>query len=236
MASRNKGTAIESVSPALGVEKASMRVERVAFSSRRAAKTPLTERFLAAGLLAACAPVLAGATIAVAILSRRSPFVALRRVGLHGKPFWLLKLRTMWDRDRSSAEPAWVEYLEETDIPLVKTSADPRVTSRFAALARRFSLDELPQLVHVVEGKMRLAGPRPLTSLELDAFYGDSAAEILQVLPGITGLWQVMGRNRLTYKQRLRLDRFFVRHSGLKLYLWVLLRTPASVLRGQGAC
>jgi lipopolysaccharide/colanic/teichoic acid biosynthesis glycosyltransferase len=126
--------------------------------------------------------------------------------------------------------------MEETEIPLVKTSADPRVTSRFAAFARRFSLDELPQLVHVIQGKMRLAGPRPLTSLELDEFYGDSAAEILEVLPGITGLWQVMGRNRLTYKQRLRLDRFFVRRSGLGLYLWVLLRTPASVLRGNGAC
>ncbi len=129
-----------------------------------------------------------------------------------------------------------MEYLEETEIPLVKTDADPRVTSRLAAFARRFSLDEVPQLLHVVEGKMRIAGPRPLTQMELDAFYGDAAAEILEVLPGITGLWQVMGRNRLTYKQRLRLDRFFVRHGGRKLYLWVLLRTPGSVLRGQGAC
>jgi lipopolysaccharide/colanic/teichoic acid biosynthesis glycosyltransferase len=72
--------------------------------------------------------------------------------------------------------------------------------------------------------------------MELDTFYGDAAAEILEVLPGITGLWQVMGRNRLSYKQRLRLDRFFVRRGGKKLYLWVLLKTPASVLRGQGAC
>ncbi len=213
-----------------------MRVERIAFSPRQADTTPLVERCLAAMLLAVCMPVLAVAAIAVAILSRRSPFVALRRIGQHGKPFWLLKLRTMWDRDGLSSRREWVEYLEDTEIPLVKTSADPRVTSRFAAFSRRFSLDELPQLIHVVAGKLRLAGPRPLTSLELDAFYGDSAAEILEVLPGITGLWQVMGRNRLTYKQRLRLDRFFVRRRGLRLYLWVLLRTPASVLRGNGAC
>jgi lipopolysaccharide/colanic/teichoic acid biosynthesis glycosyltransferase len=181
-------------------------------------------------------PALAGAAIVVRMLSRRAPFVALRRVGLYGKPFWVLKLRTMWDRDATRPSDRWVEYLEETVVPLVKTDADPRVTSRFAAFARRFSLDEVPQLLHVVEGKMRIAGPRPLTQMELDTFYGDAAAEILQVLPGITGLWQVMGRNRLTYKQRLRLDRFFVRRGGRKLYLWVLLRTPGSVLRGQGAC
>src|SRR5580693_396392 len=90
MESRHKGTVIESDSPA-------MRVERIAFSSGRAATTPIAERCLAAGLLAASVPVLAGATLAVGILSRRSPFVALRRIGLHGKPFWLLKLRTMWD-------------------------------------------------------------------------------------------------------------------------------------------
>ena len=196
----------------------------------------MAERCLAAALLAASLPVLACATVTVGILSRKSPWIALRRIGLHGQPFWLLKLRTMWERSESSSGYTLVEYLEETEIPTVKTSADPRVTSRFAALARRFSLDELPQLVHVVQGKMRLAGPRPLTRMELDAFYGDSAEEILRVLPGITGLWQVMGRNRLTYKQRLRLDRFFVRRGGVKLYLWVLLRTPASVLKGQGAC
>ena len=229
MGSRQLGPVLESVSPAI-------RVEHRAPPPRLGAITPLTERCFAATLLALSLPALATATIAVGILSRRSPFVALRRIGLHGKPFWLLKLRTMWNGAEVSSDRSWVEYLEETEVPLVKTSADPRVTSRVAALARRFSLDELPQLIHVVEGKMRLAGPRPLTRLELDLFYGDAAPEILQVLPGITGLWQVMGRNRLTYKQRLRLDRFFVRNGGIRLYLWVLLRTPASVLRGQGAC
>jgi exopolysaccharide production protein ExoY len=227
MDSRHKGTVIESDSPA-------MRVERVAFPSHPAVTTPIAERCLAAGLFAASVPLLAAAVIAVRILSGRTPFVVLRRIGLHGEPFWLLKLRTMWEGTCSESERVWVEYLEETEIPIIKTSADPRVTSRFAAFARRFSLDELPQLIHVVQGKMRLVGPRPLTRLELDAFYGDSSEEILQVLPGITGLWQVKGRNRLTYKQRLRLDRFFVRRAGLKLYLWILLRTPASVLRGQG--
>jgi lipopolysaccharide/colanic/teichoic acid biosynthesis glycosyltransferase len=213
-----------------------LHVENVAYRVRPGATTPLVERCFASVMFALSLPALAGAAIVVRVLSRRAPFVALRRVGLHGKPFWVLKLRTMWDSPAPASSDGWVEYLEETEIPVVKTTADPRVTSRFAAFARRFSLDEVPQLLHVVKGKMRIAGPRPLTQMELDTFYGDAAAEILEVLPGITGLWQVMGRNRLTYKQRLRLDRFFVRRGGRKLYLWVLLRTPGSVLRGQGAC
>ena len=229
MGSRQVSPAVRSLSPDLQVEGASLR-------SRPGAVTPLVERCFASVMFALSLPALAGAAIAVRVLSRRAPFVALRRVGLYGKPFWVLKLRTMWDKDAPGSSGTWVEYLKETEVPLIKTDADPRVTSRFAAFARRFSLDEVPQLLHVIEGKMRIAGPRPLTQMELDAFYGDAAAEILEVLPGITGLWQVMGRNRLTYKQRLRLDRFFVRRGGRRLYLWVLLRTPGSVLRGQGAC
>lgn len=229
MGSRDFGPVLESVSTAVTVE-------RKAFPPALRATTPIAERCLAAAMLLASLPALAASAIAVGVLSRKSPFIALQRVGLHGKQFWLWKLRTMWDRANPPFQCGIVEYLYETEIPIVKTEADPRVTSRFAAFARRFSLDELPQFLHVVQGKMRLAGPRPLTRLELDVFYGDAAEEILQALPGITGLWQVMGRNRLTYKQRLRLDRFFVRRGGLRLYLWILLRTPKSVLRGHGAC
>ena len=173
--------------------------------------------------------------LTVRILSRKPPLVALQRIGLHGEPFWLLKIRTMWDCSPSDNQNGWVEYLAEMDVPAAKNGSDPRVTSRFAKLCRRLSLDEFPQLLHVIEGRMRLAGPRPLTRVELDTYYGEAADEILSVLPGITGMWQVLGRNNLTYRQRLRLDRFFVRRGGWRLYLWVLLRTPAAVVRGQGA-
>ena len=91
-----------------------------------------------------------------------------------------------------------------------------------------------PQLLHVVSGKMRLVGPRPLTQCELDLYYGDAAWEVLGARPGITGLWQVMGRNHLTYPQRRRLDLFFVRRMSLRLYWRVLLRTPWCVLSGAG--
>ena len=186
--------------------------------------------------------MLAGALLLVRFLSGRPPLVALRRIGLYGEPFWLFKIRTMWEGRQPPSEAGlalgalgWVEYKAEMEVPEVKHGRDPRVTSRFAGLCRRLSLDELPQLLQVARGTMRLAGPRPMTGPELDRYYGDAATEVLSVLPGITGLWQVRGRNRLTYRQRLRLDRFFVRHQGWRLYLWVLLRTPGSVIRGEGA-
>ena len=154
---------------------------------------------------------------------------------------WVLKIRTMWDRTRNEKRAAakkgpsrWIEYLPDAEAPVIKRGPDPRVTSRFARFCRRFSIDELPQLAHVASGKMRFAGPRPLTQIELEVHYREAAEEILSVRPGITGLWQVMGRNNLTYPQRRRLDRFFVRRLNWRLYWWVLLRTPGCVISGRG--
>ena len=107
--------------------------------------------------------------------------------------------------------------------------------SRFAAFLRKFSIDELPQLLHVLRGDMSLVGPRPLTRAELAKYYGEYATEIIQIQPGLTGLWQIRGRNRLSYRQRRRLDLFLVRRFGWLLYLKVLLCTPARVLTGRDA-
>ena len=193
------------------------------------------ERFFAAAALVLLLPLLAAIALLVLIASRRTPFIAHRRVGRHGVEFWMLKVRTMWFPSPSRGEFVWIEYLSETHVPVFKTASDPRITSRLALFLRRFSLDELPQLVHVLTGKMRLVGPRPVTRSEWDAYYGPSAAEVLAVLPGITGLWQVTGRNRLTYAQRRRLDRFYARHSSPRFDLLLLLRTPARVLSGRDA-
>ena len=97
------------------------------------------------------------------------------------------------------------------------------------------SLDEMPQLVHVIRGEMSLVGPRPITRAELDAYYGNAAAEVLSLRPGITGLWQVMGRNRLTYAQRRRLDLWLVRRASPRLFFAILARTVPRVLSGRGA-
>jgi exopolysaccharide production protein ExoY len=193
------------------------------------------ERLFAGGLLIVFLPALAATLLAVALASRRSPLIAHRRVGRHGEDFWMLKIRTMWDKTASSRTASWIEYLGDTHVPVFKDARDPRVTSRLALFCRRFSLDELPQLIHVVSGRMRLVGPRPVTRQEWNAYYGVSCAEVLSVSPGMTGLWQVMGRNRLTYAQRRRLDLFYARHRTPQLDLLLLLRTPFRVLSGRDA-
>ncbi len=194
----------------------------------------LAERLLAAALLLSLSPLLALVGATVWALSGRSPLIAHLRAGQYGEPFWVLKFRTMW---QSRPARRALELLERvtTATTVLKRPCDPRVTSRFARFCRRFSLDELPQLVHVARGQMSLVGPRPTTAAELDAHYGRFAAEVLRVRPGITGLWQIKGRNRLSYRQRLRLDLFLVRHNCLGLYLRVLAATIPRVMRGDGA-
>jgi exopolysaccharide production protein ExoY len=191
------------------------------------------ERAAAVVALAAAAPVLIAAMGVVRLLSGRSPLVAHLRVGLRGKPFWVMKLRTMWDG--APGPRGWVELLRDPEVPAVKDGPDPRVTSRFAAFCRRHSIDELPQLWHVIEGRMRLVGPRPMTRLEVAEYYGTAAAELLSVPPGLTGLWQVMGRNRLSYAQRKRLDLFLVRRCSWALYARVLARTILEVIAPKHA-
>ncbi len=194
------------------------------------------ERIVAGIAFAAVAPALGATMLAIRALSGRSPLIAHLRIGMNGEPFWILKLRTMWGRsDEPRRSDGWIEYLGNTGVPATKGAPDPRVTSRLAAFCRRYSVDELPQLLQVVTGKLRLVGPRPLTAQELEAHYREAAVEVLSVRPGLTGLWQVMGRNRLTYSQRRRLDLFFVRKQSIGLYLRILLRTPARVLSGRDA-
>lgn len=142
----------------------------------------------------------------------------------------------MWDDSRRS-EARFVEHLQppNANSPAPKTARDPRVTHAFAALCRRFSIDELPQLWQVVRGEMALVGPRPLTRWELETHYGPAAEEILTRRPGISGLWQVSGRSRLSYPQRRRLDLFLIRKWSLPLYSRILMATVLCVLRGRNA-
>ncbi len=191
------------------------------------------ERFLAlaAGIL--LVPVFLAVTITVMVLSKRAPLVAHRRVGRGGAPFWMLKFRTMWNGERGPL--GLIERLPDSHVPPVKAGGDPRVTSNFAAFCRRHSIDELPQLWHVVRGEMSLVGPRPVTQAEWNAHYGESAAEVLQLKPGLSGLWQTRGRNRLTYRQRRRLDIFLARHYCLLLYLRILGSTFPRVIAGRDA-
>jgi lipopolysaccharide/colanic/teichoic acid biosynthesis glycosyltransferase len=189
------------------------------------------ERVAAALLFLALLPLILGSAAAIRVLSGRSPWIAHRRVGWQGRVLWMLKLRTMWNGEAGRA--GWVEYIDDVDGPAGKRAGDPRVAHWFAGFCRRHSIDELPQLWHVVAGEMSLVGPRPVTLTELRRFYGDDAEEVLQVKPGLAGLWQVSGRNRLTYAERRRLDLKLVRERSVRLYLRILLRTVPEVWSGE---
>lgn len=151
----------------------------------------------------------------------------------------MLKLRTMWDRrargSGASGGNRWVEYIADDRGPECKLENDPRVPGRFPQFLRRHSIDELPQLWHVISGEMSLVGPRPVTERELHKYYGVHADEIIRLRPGLAGLWQISGRNRLTYADRRRLDLEFVRNRSLGMYVAILLRTVPEVLRGQNS-
>jgi len=189
------------------------------------------ERIGAAALLVAALPILLVAALIIWTLSGRTPLIAHRRVGWRGSELWMLKLRTMWNGP-APARAAWIEGIDDWFGPAQKRPGDTRVPNAFARFCRRHSIDELPQLWHVVRGEMSLIGPRPLTRRELRDHYGEFAAEVLRVKPGLAGLWQISGRNRLSYPERLALDLEFVRRRSLLLYLQIATRAVPEVLSG----
>jgi len=158
-----------------------------------------------------------------------------RRVGRGGRMFPCLKFRTMVP----NADHALRELLEhnpELQAEWVrdhKLRHDPRVT-RLGRFLRRTSLDELPQLVNVLRGEMSLVGPRPVVREEL-LRYGKNVETYLAARPGITGLWQVTGRNDTDYRRRVVLDTYYVRNQNLILDLYILAKTTGVVLGGNGA-
>jgi exopolysaccharide production protein ExoY len=190
------------------------------------------ERAAALVLLAATAPVQAALAAAIAAMSGRSPLIAHRRVGHLGATLWVWKLRTMWDGEAPAAR-GWIERIDDDAGPERKTAEDARVTSGLARWCRRHSLDELPQLWQVVRGEMALIGPRPLTRREIREHYAGAAEELLSVKPGIAGLWQVSGRNRLTYAERRRLDLRFVRERSAGMYLRIAARVLPEICGGS---
>jgi exopolysaccharide production protein ExoY len=196
----------------------------------------VVERAAGLLLLLLASPILIGSALIVAVLSRRSPLVAHLRIGRHNRPFWMLKLRSMWEPDAWTARSkGWIEYVATEPTENDKAVHDPRITSRFAAFCRRHSVDEIPQFWHVLRGEMSLVGPRPLTRIELLRYYGPYASELVSVNPGLTGLWQVSGRSAIKFPERAALDLKLVRELTPQMYLTILLRTFSALIIGQGA-
>jgi lipopolysaccharide/colanic/teichoic acid biosynthesis glycosyltransferase len=153
------------------------------------------------------------------------------RAGFHGRRFWMYKFRTMVDGAEHMREQ--VAHLNAMSGPVFKAADDPRLTS-VGRFLRKLSLDELPQLLNVLKGEMSLVGPRPLPVYEASRIKGAQRRR-LAMRPGITGLWQVSGRNAVDFEGWMRLDLAYVDGWSLGLDLWILLRTIPAVLRAEGA-
>jgi exopolysaccharide production protein ExoY len=157
------------------------------------------------------------------------------RIGKDGRPFYLYKFRTM----RDSSEDSLNDFFDLDPEKLVeferfqKLAEDPRLTP-VGRLLRRFSLDELPQLWNIIRGDMSLVGPRPFLPGQA-VLYGAGYQLYCQMRPGLTGLWQVSGRNRLSFAQRAALDAHYVTHWSHSLDLTILVRTAWVVIRQDGA-
>jgi lipopolysaccharide/colanic/teichoic acid biosynthesis glycosyltransferase len=175
-------------------------------------------------------PLLAALALLVLLKDGRPVFHRRRVVGPRGE-FDAFKLRTMRvDADQVLRENPDLQREFEVNFKLAN---DPRVT-RLGARLRKYSLDELPQLWNVLKGEMSLVGPRMITPSELEK-YREAAWIFRQIKPGLTGYWQIHGRQDVSYSERVKMDLFYVEHWSLALDLEIVVKTPVTMLRGVGA-
>ena len=187
-------------------------------------------------------PVFAVIAIAIKLTSEGPVFFKQDRVGLFGKPFGFLKFRSMYAKNDPKIHQDFMKRLiggqhgmaPGNQKPVYKMTDDPRVT-RIGRILRRTSLDELPQFINVLKGEMSLVGPRPPIPYEYQEYDMWHRRRVLEVKPGITGLWQVKGRSRVCFDDMVRLDLQYAQEWSLWLDVQILLKTPRAVLIGEGA-
>jgi exopolysaccharide biosynthesis polyprenyl glycosylphosphotransferase len=187
-------------------------------------------------VILASLPLWLVAYLGVRLMSPGAPvFFSQMRAGRYGKPFRIFKFRTMLPNAGDLLQSIKDKHGNEMDGPVFKLGRDPRVF-RFGAFLRKFSIDELPQLINVVRGDMSLVGPRPLPLYEVEAFSEMSHRRRLSVKPGITCEWQVGGRNKITsFEEWVEMDLHYIDNWSLWLDFRILLRTIPAVLFGRGA-
>ncbi|HET6378700.1 MAG TPA: sugar transferase [Methylocella sp.] len=192
--------------------------------------------FVTASLLLALASPLFLMVMIILYLTEPGPvFFRHTRVGLDGRRFQCLKFRTMAVnaneilKELLEKDPKARREWESTQ----KLINDPRITP-LGKFLRQSSLDELPQLINVIRGEMSLVGPRPVVPSELSR-YGDKVSLYLRARPGITGIWQVSGRNDCGYEKRVEMDAKYVRHWRFSTDIWILLRTVGAVITQRGS-
>jgi len=186
-------------------------------------------------------PIFLTIALAIKLTSSGPVFFRQSRVGQFGKTFTFLKFRSMYVNNDPSAHKKYVTELirtagskEGAGQVVYKMKDDKRITwvGRFL---RKSSLDELPQFINVLRGDMSLVGPRPAIPYEVSAYRPWHRRRVLEAKPGITGLWQIEGRSRVTFDDMVRMDLRYAKNWSLWLDLKILLRTPVAVLKGSGA-
>jgi exopolysaccharide biosynthesis polyprenyl glycosylphosphotransferase len=209
-----------------------LHVEEPEFTGPKRLVKAVLDRVGAGLLLLLMLPVLLAIAGAVRLDSRGPVLFRQQRIGKSGRPFTMLKFRSMVvDAEDRRAE--LLDRNQNADGLLFKLADDPRVT-RVGRVLRRLSLDELPQLLNVVGGSMSLVGPRPPLPVEV-ALYDDEVARRLLVKPGLTGLWQISGRSDLAWEETVRLDLRYVENWSLALDVQILWKTLSAVLHSDGA-
>lgn len=182
-------------------------------------------------LLLIFAPLFVILALIVKLTSSGPVFYKSTRIGICGEKFAFIKFRSMrTDADKMLAQ---LQSANEKDGPIFKMKNDPRITS-VGAFLRKYSLDELPQLMSVLTGEMSMVGPRPPLPSEVEQ-YDELTMQRLTVKPGITCYWQIMGRSSLTFDQWMELDRRYIKEMSFWKDLAIVAKTPLSVIRGDGA-
>jgi exopolysaccharide production protein ExoY len=179
-------------------------------------------------------PILGAIAVGIMLDSRGPVFFRQTRPGIRGRPFEILKFRSMrFDAEELLGQDAHLYERFLGNGCKLPDGEDPRIT-KLGQFLRKTSLDELPQLFNVIRGDMSLVGPRPLVGPELEN-YGERAATLLSVKPGMTGLWQVSGRSSVPFPERAEIDLDYVRNWSFLGDIWILMLTPAAVLNRRGA-
>ena len=194
--------------------------------------------------LALFAPIFLVIAVAIKATSKGPVFFRQRRVGQNGSSFVFLKFRSMYVNNDSAVHKEYVQRLiagkadkqpsDGNGQGVYKLTKDPRIT-RVGAFLRKTSLDELPQFINVLKGEMSLVGPRPPVPYEVEAYDIWHRRRLLEARPGITGLWQVSGRSRVTFDDMVRLDLHYARTWSPWMDIKILARTPGAVMLGEGA-
>jgi exopolysaccharide biosynthesis polyprenyl glycosylphosphotransferase len=208
-----------------------LHVEEPTFTGPQRVAKEIFDRVSAALALLVLAPAFAVVAVAVRLDSHGPVFFRQTRVGRDGRLFSMVKFRTMVV-DAEQLQPD-LEHRNEADGVLFKLRTDPRVT-RTGRLLRRYSIDELPQILNVARGEMSMVGPRPPLPTEVQLYEGHVNRRLL-VKPGITGLWQVSGRSDLPWDEAVRLDLYYVDHWSPTMDVTIMAKTFSAVVRGDGA-